>query len=278
MRRALPPKTLLLTLALAAAAAVCCVSAHAQVTLDVNSGSHTASASSINWTHAVGSSATNVVLLVAVSINGNPIVNSVTWSGTNPTFSCLAAVGIDSSGGALGSCGSAGSGTKLRRTEIWGAVVGTPATKSGTVTVTLSASTAVVAGSVSFYNAAQSSAFGTGQTTVGTSPGTASLTFSGLAAIPDTIVMDSFGINSSGSGTPGGTSLWGTGANGIWGGSSDKAGTSSIGMSETATGSNFGWAYAGVPINPLTGRRRGQVIVGRLTPIDGSAPPMMAAK
>jgi hypothetical protein len=131
----------------------------------------------------------------------------------------------------------------------------------------------VVAGSASFSGAAQTGAFGTGQTAVGTSPTSASLTFSGLAAIPNTIVMDSFAINSSTSGTPGGTSLWGTGANSIWGGSSYKAGTSSITMSETDSGSNYGWAYAGVPINPLTGRRRGQVIVGRLEPIKGEVVP-----
>lgn len=260
MRRALPATALLLLLALMGGAA------QAQVALDVTSASQTA----LTWTHTVGSGS-NLVMVVAVSMNGvSSHVSTVAWSGTSPTFSCLYALNY---GDSASSCGGNGGGS-ARRVEIWGAALGTPATKTGTITVTLSASTQVVAGSASFSGAAQSGSFGTAQGTTGTnSP--SSLAFSGLSAnaavVDDIAISTSQPITSLGSGQ---TQLW-KAANGsnVYGSASYKTGAVT-GMSEIWTGGSTHWAYVAVPINPAPpAGRKGQTVVGRLDPIRGTVVP-----
>ena len=123
-RAALPGRGVLRSLALLVFIALLVGAAQAQVAFDaVNIGG---AQTGLTWTHTVGASATNVVLLVGVSLNGTVQVSNVTWSGTSPTFSCLFAEGVDGSGNAQGSCGNDGS-SPSRRVEIWGAVLGTPA-------------------------------------------------------------------------------------------------------------------------------------------------------
>ena len=147
--------------------------------------------------------------------------------------------------------------------------MGTPGTKGQTVTVTLSGSTNVLAGSASFKNAAQSSSFGTAQDTAGeNSP--ASLSFSGLSS--NGAVMDDIAISTQQPITGLGgsqTSLW-SAANGsnIYGSSSYATGAVTS-MSQSWTGGSTHWAYIAVPINPATTSgpaRKGQTIVGQLVP------------
>jgi len=246
-----------------------CVSAHAQATvaLDANSGSESKSGSSLTWTHTLGSNPTNAVLLVIVSLNGNYRVSSVSWGGTNPTFSCVYALGVDGSGNQQGNCSGTGS-NPARRVEIWGAVLGSPAANtSGTVTVALSGSTQTMSGSASFSGVAQTSTFGIAQGTAGTS-GTSTLTLSGLSATG--VVVDDIAISTSQPATPDAsqTLLW-KAANGssVYGAASYKGGATSITMKQTMTSGSH-WAYAAVPINPAPRPvRRAQVVIGRLEPL-----------
>jgi len=260
-------------LALAVFAAVLQTSAaQAQVALDANSGAQTpSSSSSITWTHTVGGSSSNLVLLAVVTISGgSSIVTNVTWGSSS--LSCLFAISVTGSGSSTGSCNNAGSSAS-RRAEIWGAPVGTPSTKGQTVTVTLSSSASVVAGSASFKNASQAGAtngsFGTGEGTAGTnSP--ASLSFSSLPA--NGAVMDDIAISYQQPITGlGGTqqSLW-SAANGsnVYGSSSYETGAVTS-MSQIWTGGSTHWAYVAVPINPAPpAARRGQTIVGQLLPLN----------
>jgi len=239
--------------------------AQAQVTLDVNTGSHSNSSNSFNWTHNVGSGS-NLVILVAVSLQGTTTVSTVKWNSTS--LNCLFAIGVDSNGNAQGSCSSDGN-SPSRRSEIWGAALGSPGATSGSVAVTLSGSTSTMAGSASFKNAAQSGSFGTGEGTAGqNSP--ASLSFSGLSS--NGAVMDDIAISTQQPITGLGgsqTSLW-SAANGsnIYGSSSYATGAVTS-MSQSWTGGSTHWAYIAVPINPATTSgpaRKGQTIVGQLVP------------
>ncbi len=247
-----------------------CVSAQAQVALDVNSGSKT---SLTSWAHNVGSGS-NLAMVVVVSFSTTGThITGVTWSGTSPTFSCLYAMNY---GDSASSCNGNGGGS-ARRVEIWGAALGTPATKSGTITVTQSGSASVVAGSVSFSGAAQTGTFGTGQVAQGTdSP--ASLSFSGLPATG--AVMDAIAISTSQEATQGSgqNQLWRTNGTSISGTASYELG-SVTGMSMTFSGGSTHWAYVGVPINPfIPPKRKGQVIVGSAKEPDSDTPPVEVAR
>ena len=262
MRRALPKTALLLLLALLGG------TAQAQVAFDASSGGkNPAAATSFTWSHTVGNGS-NLVMVVEVSLVNNFYVTGVTWSGTNPTFSCLFAISV---GDASSTCGSAGSGN-FRRVEIWGATLGTPATKSGTVMVNVNASTAPVLGSVSFSGA---TGFGTAQfsaPTGGSAGGPASVTFSGLSG--NGAVVDCLANNITSAQGTGQTLNWFTqNAAGaptvVYGGSSFKLGAVTTMQWTWIGGSTQHIAYVAVPINPsavVPAKRKAQTIVGTLLP------------
>jgi hypothetical protein len=263
MRRALPAAALLLMLALVGAA-------QAQVALDVNSSSKT----SLSWTHTVGSGS-NLAMVVVVSLSATGThITGVTWSGTNPTFTCLFALNHNDSGGS--SCGANGGGS-ARRVEIWGAALGSPGAIGGTITVTQSGSATVVAGSASFTGAAQTGTFGPAQGVFGGSgfamDATATLNFTGISA--NAVVVDDMAISTSQPSTPNAsqTLLWKAAGTSIYGASSYKGGATSVTMTQTNAGGSH-WAYVGVPINPAPpAGRKGQTVVGRLEPIRGTVVP-----
>lgn len=120
--------------------------AHAQITFDAASSSNTGTgtASTLTWSHAVGASLTNRILIVGVSIRNSAgqTVNNVTYAGINLTL-----------------VGQTTNGTNAR-VEIWRLIA--PATGANNIIVTLSAAARFVGGAASFSGVSQTPALALG--------------------------------------------------------------------------------------------------------------------
>lgn len=193
----------------------------------------TGSASSLSWSHTVGSG-TNRILVVGVSIRrANRVVNSITFGGVNLT-----------------QAGSQNSAANISRMEMWYLL--NPPSGPATVTVTLAGASDFVAGAVSFSGIDQTVPLGPFASASGTGLSGSVTT----ASAPNEVVVDI--VASPGTAlslTPGAsqTSNWilGTGnaGNDVQGGSSTTAGASSV-TTSWALGAATDWAIGAISLKP----------------------------
>lgn len=159
--------------------------------IDATSSGTSTIAGSISWSHTVGSANSNYVLLVGVAIKSNATtsVSTITWN-TSQSLTRLGRV-VDS-----------GSHVAV---ELW--FLAAPAAGTFTVAVTLGASASVTAGSVSYYNANQSTPTG-----VVTNSGPASTSTSTTVSGTNTneLVIDMFATdgNATATATASQTNRW----------------------------------------------------------------------
>lgn len=191
----------------------------------VSPAQHNGSTSSLSWSHTAGTGS-NRILLVGVSTFGLS-VSAVTYAGSSLTK--LSSLNCPNS-----NC----------HDELW--YMKNPPSGTATVNVKFSVSTAVVAGSVTFYNVNQTNTFGT----VATGNGTGASSSVSVSTTSTQMVVDSL-TNTAKNSTwlPSQTKLWTDGTvNG--GGASYKSGVSgTITMSWSHGASTDSWADIVVPLN-----------------------------
>jgi uncharacterized repeat protein (TIGR01451 family) len=158
---------------------------YAQIAFDSSSSANTGTgtAASLTWSHAVGASGTNRILIVGVSIrnNSSQTVSSVSYGGAGLTL-----------------IGQTTNGTNAR-VEIWRLIA--PATGTNNVVVTLSGAARFVGGASSFTGVSQTAALALGSyfTASGNSP-TPTVNVTGVAQgqlVIDTIANANLATGSS---------------------------------------------------------------------------------
>jgi len=191
--------------------------------------SATLKASSLSWSHTVGTGA-NRLLVVGVSVEDGKTVSAVSYRGTPLTF--------------LGARAASGG----YRVELW--YLKAPPSGTGTVAVSLSGSANMVGGAVSFFGADQFAPFGSFVSASSTST-TASVTATGSATdlVISALAMD--GNASSRTPAAGQTARWNrvSSSADVAGGASTTAGGPSVTMSWTASSARP-WAIAAAVIKP----------------------------
>jgi hypothetical protein len=206
--------------------------ASAAIAFDAVSSGATANAgaTTLSFSHTVGASGTNRIMIVGVSLEtiGTTQVNSITYNGVSLTLI----------------------GTITRnsiRSEMWRLLA--PATGTHTVLITVSATTRFVAGAQSFTGVDQTTPHGTFQSSSGN--GFAStLTVTGSST--GELVVDVLGRDdpSNASVAAGQTQRWNQKTNKASGGGSTKPGASSVTMSWTVTGGANDWVMGAISLRP----------------------------
>ena len=212
------------------------VGEHMAISVD-NTGQSAATVgflSSVTISSVAVGSGENRLLVVGVSYHewsaNNPVVNSVTFGGTNLTQLQKLVAG-------------------QTIVEIW--YLKAPANTTADVVVTMSAATYLIAGATSWFGVDQTTTFGTVATANGssTSPSVA------VTSAVDELVHDTLAVNGAPTITVGAgqTQRWnlasGTNKSGA---GSTEAGAASVTMSWTL-GTSATWSIMGVPLKPAAG-------------------------
>ncbi|HXH27100.1 MAG TPA: peptidase G2 autoproteolytic cleavage domain-containing protein, partial [Candidatus Acidoferrum sp.] len=207
----------------------------------VSAAQHSASTASLSWSYTVGNH-TNRLLIVGIS--------------TYTTGASTVKFGAAS----LTRLGFVANGGSQAYSEIW--YLKNPTVSTNTIAVTFGSSTAVVAGSVSYYNVNQTSTFGTtatntGNSVVATNPLTGTNT--------SQLIFDNFAFPANvGSWSTVQTQLW-TNSVSNGGASSTETGlngSSAVTWSNSSTGEQ--WADVAVPINPISSGSSADTLTDRL--------------
>jgi MSHA biogenesis protein MshQ len=218
-------------------ALLACQLAHAQITVDNKTTAvSSASVSSLTWNHTVGSGS-NGILIVGISFrDGNVSVTSVTYGGT-----ALTRIGAQNSGG------------NQNRTEMWYLLA--PASGTASVHISMSASKAVVATSISFFGVSQTTPLGTAAFASSGGSTTASVTVTSASGqvVIDTVTAngDARSLTAGASQTQQWNSYSGSGdaSNARGAGSTQTAGATTTTMSWTL-GASKPWSIGAVPLLP----------------------------
>lgn len=193
----------------------------------VSTVQHNAGTTSLTWSHTVGSQS-NRILLVGFSTYQTG-ASSVTYGGVNLTKIAT----------------SANTGNQAY-SEVW--YLKNPASGTASVVINLSASSAIVADSVSYYNVNQTTPFGTAATNSGTSV-TATTTVSSTNT--NQLVFDNFAFPANvGGWTPNQTQLWSNATSNGGAASSETATASTTNVIWTNSSTGEQWADVAVPLNP----------------------------
>jgi len=189
--------------------------------------------SSLTWSHVVGSGS-NRILVVGISFrDGNVSASSVKYGGVSLTL-----------------IGAVNSGGNQNRTEMWYLLA--PTTGTASIVVTMSASKAIAAASISFAGVHQSTPLGTPVTGTSNGSTTASVTLASASGqvVLDTVTAngDANSLTANGSQTPQWGIFSGSGdAGNARGAGSTKPGASSTTMSWTL-GTSKPWSQVAVPL------------------------------
>jgi hypothetical protein len=192
------------------------------------SSSATLKATSLSWSHTVGTGSDRL-LVVGVSVENGMSVSAVSYRGAALTF-----LGANSNSGF--------------RAELW--YLKSPASGTGTVSVTLSGSANMVAGAVSFFGADQFAPFGSFVSATGSSA-TAAV---GVVSNTTNLVISALAIDgAAASRTPaaGQTALWNRVSSSTdVGGALSAAAGGTVTMSWMASSAQP-WALAAAVVNPV---------------------------
>lgn len=190
-------------------------------------------ANSLTWSHTVGSGSNRILLVGITTRDGNVVVNSVTYGGTNLTL-----IGVEADNG------------KKVRMEMWKLIA--PNVGTADIVVSLSASKRVVGGAVSLTGVNQTTPNGLFSSASSSGSTSASLTVSSASGelVVDVIATQgdakSLTINS-------GTEIWNR-ATGNAGGESRSAGGTINGASSVTPSwtleSSKPWAIGAVSLKP----------------------------
>ncbi|MBP1647650.1 MAG: hypothetical protein H6Q30_1095 [Bacteroidetes bacterium] len=213
-------------------AGLLCSSAFSQISHDATS-SALGSSSTLTWPHTTGTGDDRLLIVGVSNRRSNRTVSGVTYAGRSLTRA-----------------GFRNSVLSTSRLEIWYLLAPPPG--SADVIVTLSASTDLVCGAISFSGVDQTTPLGPFTSAIGLGV-SASLSLASAAneIVVDVVTAPGF----AGSLTPGvgQTTNWnmgtGTGGSNVHGGSSNRAGASSVTMS-WALGGLSDWAIGAVTLKP----------------------------
>ena len=184
--------------------------------------------SSISWSHTVGTSGTNRMLIVGVATDAGVDVTNVTYNGV-----ALTPVAEAINSGQV-------------RVEMWRLL--SPATGTKTISVTTASLTEIAAGATSWFGVDQTTPTGSAANAVGNS----TIPSVNASSATGEIVVDMVGSNNGNDLFPGSgqTSLWFTAQAGfISGVSSSEPGASTVTMSYDQPASGE-WAIAAVSLKP----------------------------
>ena len=184
---------------------------------------------SLSWSHTVGSSGTNRIIVVGIETKGATVVSGVTYAGQD-----LALIGALSNGTST-------------RTELWYRVA--PATGTNSVVVTLPSKTQTVGGATSWTEVHQTTPLGTDVFASGTSTSpTVDVTSASGEAVVDAVAVGGGGSRTVGADQ---TQRWSLASGGTAGAGSSESGATTVTMSWTLGISNT-WATGAVPLKPAS--------------------------